>query len=77
HQQVNVIAAEELRLAMEVRDAMFTAYKAGGRRLIEVLDAERNYREMYSLFITKRADYWRALYIYNSAVGINSANDLR
>jgi cobalt-zinc-cadmium efflux system outer membrane protein len=39
------IAQEELRLAAEVRDSIGKAYAAGGRPLIEVFDAQRNYRE--------------------------------
>ena len=77
HQQVHTIAIEEIRLSTEVRDMMIAAFKAGGRPLIDVLDAERSYRETYRMFITSRADYWRAFYIYNSVVGIDSYNDVR
>ena len=77
HQQVHTFATEEVRLSKEVRDIMIEGFKAGGRPLIDVLDAERSFRETYRLFITHRADYWRALYLYNSAVGINSVNDMQ
>jgi cobalt-zinc-cadmium efflux system outer membrane protein len=73
HQQASMIAAEEIRLSKEVRDIMIESFKAGGRPLIEVLDAERSHQETVRSFITSRADYWRALYIYNSVVGIDSA----
>jgi len=77
HQQTRAIADQELRLSTEIRDTIIAAYKHGGSALIDVLDAERSYRETYRLFITSRADYWRALYLYNSVVGINSVNDVR
>ncbi|MCL2623323.1 MAG: TolC family protein [Planctomycetaceae bacterium] len=77
HRQTHAIADEELRLSTEIRDTIIEAYKIGGYTLIDVLDAERSYRETYRLFITSRADYWRSLYIYNSVVGINSVNDVR
>jgi len=77
HRRANIFATEEVRLAREVRDIMIEGWRAGGRPLIDVLDAERSYRETVRLFITSRADYWRALYIYNSVVGIDSLNALR
>ena len=63
------VAQEELQLAAQVRDAIGKAYAAGGRPLLDVLDAQRNYRETYKTYITSRADYWRALYRYQSALG--------
>jgi cobalt-zinc-cadmium efflux system outer membrane protein len=77
HQQAHAFATEEVRLSKEVRDIMIDGFKVGGRPLIDFLDSERSYRETVRLFITSRADYWRALYIYNSIVGINSVNDIR
>lgn len=64
------ISGEQLRLAMEVRDSINKAYEeAKGRTLLEVLDAQRNYRDTYRFYITSRAAYWRALYRFNSAIG--------
>jgi cobalt-zinc-cadmium efflux system outer membrane protein len=77
HQQTHTIADEEVRLTTEVRDIMLEGFRAGGCPLIDVLDAERSYRETMRLFVTSRADYWRAMYIYNIVVGINSSNDVR
>lgn len=37
--------------------------------LLEVLDAQRNYRETYRLSITSRANYWRSVYKFSSAIG--------
>ncbi len=63
------VAQEELRLAAQVRDAIGKAYEAGDRPLIDVLDAQRNFRETYQIYITSRAAYWRSLYRFNSAIG--------
>jgi cobalt-zinc-cadmium efflux system outer membrane protein len=63
------VAQDELRLAEDVRDSIRRAYQVGGRPLIDVLDAQRNYRETYRTYISSRANYWRALYKYNSAIG--------
>jgi cobalt-zinc-cadmium efflux system outer membrane protein len=72
YQKASALADEEVRLAVKVRDSMVDAYKVGGRALIDVLDAERSYRETYRLYISSRADYWRAMYLYNSVIGSGS-----
>ena len=77
HQLAHTFATEEVRLSREVRDIMIEGFRAGGRPLIDVLDAERSYRETVRLFITNRADYWRAFYIYNSVVGVDSMSNVR
>jgi outer membrane protein, heavy metal efflux system len=59
----------ELDLASQVRDSIKKAYDAGGRPLIEMIDAQRSYRETYRAYITSRADYWRALSQYECALG--------
>jgi cobalt-zinc-cadmium efflux system outer membrane protein len=69
YRKASSLAQEELRLAMRVRDSIIQSYEIGGRPLIEVLDAERTVRETYQLYISSRADYWRAMYIYNSVIG--------
>jgi cobalt-zinc-cadmium efflux system outer membrane protein len=63
------VAQEELRLAAQVRDAIGNAYAAGGRPLVDVLDAQRNFRDTYRIYISSRAEYRRSLYKYNSAIG--------
>ncbi len=68
-QNATLVAQEELRLAREVRDSINKAYEAGGRPLIDVLDAQRNFRETYRIYIISRADYWRSLHKYHSAIG--------
>lgn len=63
------VAQEQLKLAEQVRDAINSAYEAGGRPLLDVLDAQRNYRETYRLYITSRANYGRALIRYQATLG--------
>ncbi|MFO1094470.1 MAG: TolC family protein [Planctomycetaceae bacterium] len=63
------VAESQLQLAGQVRDAITAAYNAGDRPLIDLLDAQRNYRETYRLYITARAGFWRAFYRYNAAIG--------
>lgn len=63
------VAQDELQLAGQVRDSINQAYSVGGRPLVDVLDAQRNYRETYRIYISSRANYWRALCNYNSALG--------
>ncbi len=62
-----------LKSAKEVRDKTEAAFKAGGRRLIELLDAQRAYRDRIRASISAQADYWRALNRLNSAIGIRLA----
>jgi outer membrane protein, heavy metal efflux system len=63
------VAEEQLKLAEEVRDSLNKAYEAGGRPLIDVLDAQRNYRETYRLFIESRANLGRAGVRFNAILG--------
>lgn len=58
----------QLKAAREVRDRIRDAWKAGTKTLIEVLDAQRAYRETHRLFITGQSNYWRALHRLNAAV---------
>ena len=67
--KATTISQEEVSLAIRVRDSIMDSYKRGARPLIEVLDAERSYREIYRNYITSRADYWRAMYVYNATIG--------
>ena len=69
YQKAGSVAQEQVKLATEVRDSIAKAYDAGGRPLIDVLDAQRSFRDTYRLYISSRADYWRAVYTYNSAIG--------
>jgi cobalt-zinc-cadmium efflux system outer membrane protein len=63
------ISDQQLQIAGEVLRGMIAAYTAGGRPLIDVLDAERNFRDTYRAYISTRAAYWRAVYRFQSAIG--------
>ena len=63
------VAEQELKLAEQVRESIIQAYAIGGRTLLDLLDAQRNYRETYRAFATTRANYWRARIRYQSAIG--------
>jgi cobalt-zinc-cadmium efflux system outer membrane protein len=58
-----------LQAARNTRDKMETAYRAGGRPLIDVLDAQRTLRDTQRLAIQDRAAYWKGLYHVNATVG--------
>ena len=58
-----------LQAARNARDKIETAYRAGGRPLIDVLDAQRTLRDTQRLAVQDRAAYWRSLYKVNATVG--------
>jgi outer membrane protein, heavy metal efflux system len=68
-QSAEAIAQGQLKLAEQVRDAINKANEAGGQPLLNVLDAQRNFRETYRLYITSRANYWRASVRLNATLG--------
>jgi len=70
-ENAEAIAEEQLRLSEEVRDAIWRAYEAGGKPLIDALDAQRNYRETYGNFINSRADYLRAVQRFRATIGVS------
>lgn len=59
----------QLQAARNVRDKIRTAYELGGKTLMEVLDAQRTYRETMRLYIAGRANYWHSLYALNATLG--------
>jgi cobalt-zinc-cadmium efflux system outer membrane protein len=63
------VADQELRLAEQVLESISQSYAIGGRTLLDLLDAQRNYRETYRAYTTTRANYWRARIRYQSAIG--------
>ena len=63
------ISGDQLRLAREVLTSVTEAYRAGTRSLLDLLDAQRNFRETYRAYITARAAYWRAVYRFGAAIG--------
>jgi cobalt-zinc-cadmium efflux system outer membrane protein len=63
---------ETLKAAQELRKNMEGAYRAGDRKLIELLDAERAYRDRLGHVIEFESTYWRALNQLNAAVGLKA-----
>ena len=64
-----VYADVQTELARKVRDRIQEAFRLGSRTLLEVLDAQRAYRETLRSSINSRAAAWRALYKLRSATG--------
>jgi outer membrane protein, heavy metal efflux system len=56
------VANEQLKLASQVRDSISESFQSGGRPLIDLLDAQKKYRDTLSLYYTTRANYWKARY---------------
>lgn len=69
HANVTSVDAKQLKAAEGVRDRIEAAYKAGGRSLLEVLDAQRAYRDTLKLYVTGQSSYWRTLHRLNGAIG--------
>ena len=69
HTNVSSIGREQLQAARSVRDRTETAYKLGGKTLLEVIDAERAYRDTYRTYIMSQSGYWHALHRLNASVG--------
>ncbi|MDD2770266.1 MAG: TolC family protein [Methylococcus sp.] len=59
----------QLDAARNVRDKIRAAYELGGKPLIDVLDAQRAYRDTFRLHISARSSYWHSLYALNAAIG--------
>jgi cobalt-zinc-cadmium efflux system outer membrane protein len=63
---------ETLKAAYELRKNMDAAYRAGERKLIEVLDAQKAYRDRLAHVIEFESTYWRTLNKLNAAVGLRA-----
>jgi cobalt-zinc-cadmium efflux system outer membrane protein len=63
---------ETLKSARDLRKNMEAAYRAGDRKLIELLDAQKAYRDRLGHVIEFQSDYWRALNKLNAAVGLKA-----
>jgi cobalt-zinc-cadmium efflux system outer membrane protein len=63
---------ETLTAAQDLRKHMEAAYRAGDRKLIELLDAHKAYRDRLAHVIEFQSDYWRTLNKLNAAVGLNA-----
>ena len=69
HEDVTAIGPPQLAAARSVRDRTLVAYSLGGKTLLDVLDAERAYRDTHRSYILGQSRYWHALYRLNAAVG--------
>jgi cobalt-zinc-cadmium efflux system outer membrane protein len=63
------IGPAQLAAARSVRDRTLAAYSLGGKTLLDVLDAERAYRDTHRTYVLGQSRYWHALYRLNAAVG--------
>lgn len=69
YETVTADAPLRIETARNARDKIEAAYRAGGRPLIDVLDAQRAFRDTQRLDIEDHAQYWQSLYRLNAAVG--------
>lgn len=69
HQIVTTVDEQALQAASSARQRVEEAYALGGRTLLEVLDAQAAYREVFREHITARADFLRSLHRLNAVVG--------
>src|SRR5262249_23702775 len=69
HANLTTNDPEQLKAAQSVRDKIEAGYKAGGRTLLEVIDAERAYRDTNRTYIMGQSNYWHSLHRLNSAIG--------
>ncbi len=60
---------DAMKSAENARDTIEEAYGLGGRSLLELLDAQRTYRDVYRDHVEARAGYLRALHRLNAIVG--------
>ena len=69
YRNTQAIGQEQMKSAQAVLDSIIKGKEFGGRPVINVLDAECAYRETHRAFINSRANYWRAVYRFSSAIG--------
>jgi outer membrane protein, heavy metal efflux system len=70
HKNAMAIGQDQKKAAQDVLDAITKAHEVvGGRPYVDVLDAQRSYRETYRAYINNRANYWRSVYRFSSAIG--------
>lgn len=63
---------ETLKAAYDLRKNMEAAFRAGDRKLIELLDAQKAYQDRLGHVIEFESTYWRTLNKLNAAVGLNA-----
>jgi cobalt-zinc-cadmium efflux system outer membrane protein len=65
---------ETLQAAFDLRKAVEAGYRAGNRKLIELLDAQRAYQSRLAHTIEFESFYWRSLNKLNASVGLQTYN---
>jgi cobalt-zinc-cadmium efflux system outer membrane protein len=68
---------ETLRAAYDLRNNMEAAYRAGDRKLIELLDAQKAYVDRLGHIIEFESFYWRSLNKLNAAVGLRGYDPVK
>jgi cobalt-zinc-cadmium efflux system outer membrane protein len=63
---------ETLKAAHDLRRDMEAGYRSGARKLIELLDAHKAYRDRLGHVIEFESTYWRTLNRLNAAVGLKA-----
>jgi cobalt-zinc-cadmium efflux system outer membrane protein len=63
------IGPEQLKTARTVRDRTEAGFRAGGKTLLEVIDAENAYRDTHRSYILAQSTYWHTLHRLNAAIG--------
>jgi cobalt-zinc-cadmium efflux system outer membrane protein len=61
--------ADAMRSAESARNTIEEAYGLGGRTLLELLDAQQVYRDVYREHVFARSEYMRAIHRLNAIVG--------
>lgn len=69
YETVTTFDVESLRTAEASRARIEEAYSLGGRTLLEVLDAQSAYREVFREHVNARAELLRAMHRVNAVVG--------
>jgi outer membrane protein, heavy metal efflux system len=69
YEAVTADAPLRIEAARNARDKIEAAYRVGGRPLIDVLDAQRAFRDTQRLDVEDRTAYWQSLYRINATIG--------
>ena len=69
YRNTQAIGQDQMKTAQAVLDSIMKGKEFGGRPIIDVLDAERSFRETHRAYINSRANYWRAVYRFSAALG--------
>jgi cobalt-zinc-cadmium efflux system outer membrane protein len=66
----HAIGQDQKKAAKDVLDKLTKSHEVvGGTSYVDVLAAQRTYRETYRAYINSRANYWRAVYRFSASIG--------